>query len=67
MGGSGFLTPEQAHRLIAAAKKEWMRSTLIVALATGMREGELRSCSKVQDLLKIATMCVGTTESMLFS
>jgi integrase len=35
------LTPEQAHRLIAAAKKEWMRSTLIVALATGMREGEL--------------------------
>ncbi|HZU65891.1 MAG TPA: tyrosine-type recombinase/integrase [Ktedonobacteraceae bacterium] len=35
------LTPEQAHRLIAAAKKEWMRTVLIVALATGMREGEL--------------------------
>jgi integrase len=35
------LTPEEAHRLIAATKKEWMRSMLIVALATGMREGEL--------------------------
>jgi integrase len=35
------LSPEQAHRLIAAANKEWMRSMLIVALATGMREGEL--------------------------
>lgn len=35
------LSPEQAHRLIDAANKEWMHSMLIVALATGMREGEL--------------------------